>query len=85
MNRIALLLKFNIHGGKWKLLFYLNSNTKTCINCSMCLDICRNYRLMSLNILDFPYIYSINANVRPSVCMYVRFRGKRDFLGSYIR
>jgi len=24
--------------------------------------------------------YSIKANVRPSVCMYVRFRGKRDFL-----
>ncbi len=33
--------------------------------------------------------YSINANVHPSVCLYVclsvRFRGKRDFLGPYIR
>ncbi len=29
--------------------------------------------------------YSINANVRPSVCLSVRFRGKRDFHGRYIR
>ncbi len=45
---------------------------------------CSTYEYTILYILSFQQrSYSINANVRPSVCMFfclsVRFRGKRDF------